>query len=134
MSIEKYKIRDKAQKPTRVQLFDPATDTQTEDWIEVRSSLSDEFMEARDQAMQEAQSVSEQNPEKRKELIREIQLRMKASLVAGWSFDVPFTQEEVVAFLREAPQIQQMVMSVADDSARFFSKPSAGSETGRKKK
>lgn len=134
MSIDKYKIRKQAQIPSRVKLFDPATNKETEDWMDIRSSLSDEFMEARDSIMQEVQSLTEPNKDRRKKLVADLQLGLKASLVAAWSFDIPATRENVIEFLREAPQIQSMIMSVADDSARFFSKPSSDSSGGRKTK
>ena len=131
--MSRYMIRDKAQKPRRVTLIDPATGKPTEDWIDVRSSLSDEFIEARDRAMGEL-SEFEPNEEKRKAATKERQLRMKASLVAGWSFDQPATEQNIMEFLSEAPQIQQMLLNVADDSASFFSAPSEGSSGGRKRK
>lgn len=134
MSIDKYKIRKQANVPTRVKLFDPTTEKMTEDWVDIRSSLSDEFLKARDSIMQEVQSLTEPNKEKRKEKVAELQLGLKASLVAGWSFDLKASPENIIDFLREAPQVQMMIMSVADDSARFFSKPSGGSSTGQQKK
>lgn len=132
MSMNRYKIRSQAQKPMKVFLVDPATGEHTEDWVEVRSSLSDEFMEARDAAMRAVQGVVTPDKAQRKAEVGEIQLEMKSSLVAGWSFEEPCTKENIIEFLREAPQIQQMLLNVADDSARFFSKPSEGSKTGRK--
>lgn len=124
MSMERYKIRNQAQKPTRVFLYDPATNERTEDWMDIRSSMSDEFIEARDEVMQEVQNIMEPNTEKRKALVNELQLKMKAALVAGWSFEEELTEENIVEFIREAPQVQQMIMTVADDSKRFFGKPS----------
>ena len=133
-NMNKYKIRKQAQTPTKVPLFDPATGKETGDYLMIRSSLSDEFTAAREEALQSIQSMVEPNKDKRKAAVAELQLELKAALVSGWSFDEPFTEENVVNFLREAPQIQAMVMSVADDSARFFGKPSAVSSDGPKKK
>lgn len=137
--MERYKTRERAQKPVKVMLIDPATGEETSDWMEVRSSLSDEFIEARDAAMQNISEVgAEPNKEARKKLVREHQLAMKASLVAGWGgpgFDgVPCTREKIVELLREAPQLQSMVTHVADDGARFFGKPSSVSGSGLPKK
>lgn len=133
-TIDRYKTRERAQKPSRVMLIDPATGKETEDWLEIRSSLSDEFLDARDSTMQEVQSLTEPNPDKRKAAVKELQLKMKAALVAAWSFDEPFNERNVIEFLREAPQLQQMVLTVADDSARFFAKPSDASKSGQPKK
>jgi hypothetical protein len=133
-NMERYKIRGQAQQPIRVNLYDPATGKQTEDWLDVRSSLSDAFSEARDDTMRAVQEIEEPNKEKRAALVSELQLGLKVALVAGWSFDVPFTEQNVREFLREAPQIQQMIMNIADDSSAFFARPSGGSLAGRKKK
>ena len=133
-NMERYKIHGQAQKPIRVHLHDPATGKQTEDWLDIRSSLSDAFSMARDETMQAVQEIVEPNKDKRRALVAELQLGLKVALVAGWSFDEPFTEGNVRDWLREAPQVQQMIMSVADDSSAFFGKPSDDSSTGRKKK
>lgn len=132
---DRYKTRSLAQKPIKVMLRDPATQEPTEDFIEVRSSLSDEFLLARDLMVQSIAAIrNEANEDRRKELVKHEQLKLKAALVAGWSFDEPCDEDHIIDFLREAPQIQQMVMNVADDSAAFFSRPSADSSTGLEKK
>lgn len=133
-NMNRYKIRKQAQTPQRVNLFDPATNAETKDWLEIRSSLSDEFTAARDETMQAVQEINEPSKEKRRQMVADLQLGLKVALVAGWSFDEPFTEENVREWLREAPQVQQMIMSVADDSARFFGKPSEDSSTGQKQK
>lgn len=125
-SMEKYKTRSKISNPVRQFILDPQTQELSADFLEIRSSLSDEFMDARDRSMQEVSEVEERDPVKRKAAVREIQLRMSAALVAGWSFAEPCTEENVVEFLREAPQIRNLVNSVADDSQRFFNRPSNG--------
>lgn len=125
-TMDKYKTRSKVSNPVRQHLLDPTTQELTTDYLEIRSSLSDEFMDARDRSMQEVSEIDEQDPKKRKALVKEIQLRMSAALVAGWSFSEPCTEENVVEFLREAPQVRNLVNSVADDAQRFFNRPSGG--------
>lgn len=129
----RYMIRSQANTPTRVQLRDPATQEETGDWIDVRSSLSDKFIETRNLLMG---SVGELSPDKetRKAEAADRQLRLKASLVSGWSFSEKPSEEEVIEFLREAPQVGEMLISVADEGDRFFSKPSVDSTDGQKLK
>ena len=134
MSMKKYMVRDKAQQPIRVNLLDPATGQETEDWLDVRSSLSDEFTIAREDIQQRVGTLSEPNKDKRLAIVKELQLELKMSLVAGWSFDEPFTQENLRHFLEESPQVQNMIMMVADDAASFFGERSVNSGAGQKKK
>lgn len=133
-SMDKYKVRAQAQTPRKVYLRDPSTGKETEDFLEVLSSLSDEFLEARDEAMQEAGQIATKDVAERKKLVKDIQLRMRASIVSGWSFPEPCTKENVVEFLRESPTVQQLITAAADNHAAFFSKPSDVSASGPKKK
>ncbi len=84
--------------------------------------------------MGELTDYFEPDKEKRKQFIRDRQLRLKASLVAGWSFEEAPTEDNIVEFLRGAPQVENLVMQVADDHAGFFGGPSDGSGNGPKKK
>ena len=126
-SMDQYKTRSRANIARRVHLFDPATGKKTDDWLDVLSSLSDKFRAARDLAYQEAGEVAAiENKDVKARTIAESQLRMKAALVTGWSFPTKCSEENVVDFLREAPQIQALVVQEADDVVSFFSNPSAG--------
>lgn len=133
-SMNRYKIRQQAQTPKRVNLRDPATGVETEDWLEIRSSLSDEFIQARDETMQAVQSLNTSNPEERKKAVAELQLNLKVALVSGWSFEEPCTPENVRDWLRDAPQVQMLILAVADNSAAFFGMPSEDSSSGPEKK
>lgn len=129
-----FMTRSKVQTPLRQFLVDPATGELTSEYLEIRSSLSDEFMEARDRAMQAVGEIEEKDPAKRKAAVSEIKLHMAAALVAGWSFSEPCTEENVVEFLREAPQVRNLVNSAADDQQRFFNRPSAASSASQPQK
>ena len=119
--MAKYQIRSRANVPQRIHLIDPATGEQTDDWLDIVSSLSDAFRKAHETALQEAGAMSAERDEaKRKDGIELAKRTMQSSLVAGWSFDSPCTPENVGAFLHEAPQIVAMIVNVADDNARFF--------------
>lgn len=119
--MSRYMIRDKANVPKRVQLYDPATMEKTEDWIDVNSSLSDDFREARDEAMQNVAKIAEiPHEETRKKAAADSMISMYAGLINAWSFDKPCTTENKINFLREAPQVKNMVIAVADSNESFF--------------
>lgn len=119
--MEVFMVRERANLPQRERLTHPTTMQPTEHWLDIVSSLSDSFRAARDSAMQKAVSISAiANDEKRREATKESQLEMAASLVAGWSFSKPCTKDNVMKFLREAPQVYNMVLRVSDENERFF--------------
>lgn len=119
--MERYRIRDKANVPKRIFLYDPVTRDRTEDWLDVRSSLSDDFRAARDEAMQNATELASiADAVERKEKMNDSMNVMFASLIAGWSFDQPCTTENKAAFLRDAPQVKNMLQATADNSEAFF--------------
>lgn len=119
--MERYMVRDRANVPKRIFLFDPATRKQTEDYIDIYSSLSDGFRDARDTIMQSAAELAEEKDDTvRKLKMHEEQLKLYSSLIGGWSFNKPCTEANKVEFLRQAPQIKNMVVAVADDNETFF--------------
>jgi hypothetical protein len=133
--INRYKTRARANEGIRVQLIDPSTGKVGEDWIEVVSSLSDAFRDARDKALQDAGETAAMGDEvKRKEAMAEVKARMHASLVKAWSFEEACTPDSVREFLREAPQVSDAVTVAADDHRRFFGNGSTDSKSGQKGK
>ena len=133
--LNKYKTRARANEGVRVHLVDPTTGAIGEDWIEVVSSLSDAFRDARDKALQDAGETSALGDEdKRKGALADVRERMHAALVKAWSFDEPCTPENVRAFLKEAPQVSDAVTIAADDHRRFFASGLTDSKSGPKGK
>lgn len=119
--MDRYRIRDKANVPKRIFLYDPATKERTEDWLDVYSSLSDNFRAARDEAMQGATEMAAiPDTEERKVKMANAMDTMFASLIADWSFPTACTTENKAAFLRDAPQVKNMLQSAADSSEAFF--------------
>jgi len=51
-----------------------------------------------------------------------------AKLVVGWSFEQDFTQENLLKFLENAPQILEQIDQFAGDRTNFFKNPLTGSE------
>jgi hypothetical protein len=133
--LSKYKTRARANEGVRVQLVDPSTGKVGDDWVEVVSSLSDAFRDARDKALQDAGETAAMGDQaKRKEAMAEVKACMHASLVRAWSFEEPCTPENVREFLKEAPQVSDAVTIAADDHRRFFGNGSTDSKSGPKGK
>lgn len=120
--MDRYRTRTKANSTKRIPLYDPATGKPTEDWIEIRSSMSDAFKHAKNRAMQEASdfAASAGDEDERNEALAQVQARMHASLVADWSFDEPCTPANVAAFLLESPHVTALVVGIADRGELFF--------------
>jgi hypothetical protein len=136
MNLDTFKTRDKANTRTqKIFLVDPSNGKTTDQYVEVRSSLSDNFMAARDVAMQETQELGAiKTLSERKAASLRIRAKMAASLVAGWSFKEPATEEAVTDFLLNAPQIYNLVTESADTGAYFFGQPSTDSSAGQGQK
>ena len=119
--MDRYRTREKANATKRIPLYDPATGATTEDWLEIRSSMSDAFKQGKNAALQEASDFSmEQAGEDRDEALARVQARMHASLVADWSFDEPCTPEAVTEFLMDSPHVTALVVGIADRGSLFF--------------
>ena len=103
-------------------------------WLQVRGIDSDSFRRAETKGKQRVMELlSVKDDHLREEEIEKAEVECIASLVAGWSFPQPLTQEEVVLFLTEAPQIREQVNSFAARRAAFFAKKSMRSAGGLKK-
>lgn len=125
--IDLFKTRSKANEGVRVPLSTP-DGKKTDHWLQIRSVWSDEYQAARSelvrQAIEDGKKAAEAKPDEvasvRKESDRRRRAAAAASLIAGWSFDLEFSEEAVTDFLLEAPQILAHVERIAEDNARFF--------------
>lgn len=134
-NMDRYRTREKANIARRVPLYDPATGEATEDWLDVRSSMSDAFKRARAEALQAASDIAmDPDVAGREEALARVQSRMHAALVADWSFDVPCTEENVAEFLHDSPHVTSLVVGIADRGALFFGNASASLSDGPKPK
>jgi len=133
--INRYKTRERANEGIKVKLLDPSTGHIGEDWVEVVSSLSDAFREARDKALQDAGATAGVGDEKaRKDVIDEVKTKMHAALVKAWSFEDACTLDNVKAWLLKAQKASQAIMVASTQDERFFGKPSTDSSDGAKAK
>ena len=125
--MDQFHTRAKSSEGVNVPLMLP-DGSPTEHWVKVRGVDSDEYRRADSRARRRAIDIAQEKDEaKREDMIEDTKLDVLSVLVADWSFDRPCTPEEVKAFLREAPQIADLVDKTAYKRALFFAKSSTPS-------
>lgn len=109
--------------------------SESEHWLMVRGVDSDAFRMAESKSKRKVIELAQiTDQQERATQVREVELECIASLIAGWSFEEKLTTDNVVHFLREAPQIADAVNKFAVRRADFFGKKSTSSATGSKRK
>jgi hypothetical protein len=128
MSMDKFHTRKRASAGRKIYLADPGTGSLTKDWLVIRSRWCDEFQEAKADAVQDAfAEAKEPNDEEKKAISETRKLSLVASLVGSWSFDEECTTENIINFLREAPQLVDQIDKKAAQDKFFFGKASKNS-------
>lgn len=131
--MDRFYTRKKASEGVKIFLGDPGTGKLTDEYLVIRNRWCDEFQEAKAEAVQQAfidakgETVNSEAEINRK-------LSLVGSLIAGWSFDQECNKENVIALLKEAPQIVDQIDKVAAKDSLFFGKASGNSKSGVKKK
>lgn len=132
--MKEFYTRQTANEGVQLPLYYP-DGTLSEHWLKVRGVDSDHFRRAEAKAKRKAVEMAQiEDEQKRAEAVRETELECIAALVAGWSFPEQATTDNVVNFLREAPQIADMVNRFAARRAEFFGKKSTSSASGSSRK
>lgn len=128
-----FHTRDAANDGIQLDLYTP-TGVKTEHWLRVLGADSDAFRDAELNSKREGIRLTSVTDEKeRTKLTRELQLKVLASVVVGWSFPKPCTQANVMDFLREAPQIADAVDVMISRRNLFFAKRSIDSFSSQSK-
>lgn len=118
--MQEFFTRQKASEGRKLPLYLPNGEA-SDHWLQVRGVDSDEFKQAENAAKREAVKLAEiEDVQERAEAVRTTELKCIAALIAGWSFEQEFTEDNVVTFLREAPQIADMVNRYAANRKAFF--------------
>lgn len=132
--MKEFFTRQKANEGVKLPLFLP-DGSESEHWLMVRGVDSDAFRMAESKSKRKAiELVQIEDPQERAVQVRETELECIAALIAGWSFEEKLTKDNILNFLREAPQIADAVNRFAVRRADFFTKKSTSSATGSKRK
>jgi hypothetical protein len=130
---ERFLTRQKANAGVRLPLYDPKTGEQTDHWLLILGRDSDASRNADLESRREMRKrLADVNPkdkraveEVQKEIDQEAPARVVeqiATLVADWSWrdEEPCTRENVIAFLKDAPQVADAIDSFTSDRVSFF--------------
>jgi len=127
--MDAFAIRQRANDGRRIALTLP-DGSPTEHWLQIRSRWSDAFRRARDDAMQQVARLAQAGEAELETALEQSTLAVRSALVSAWSFDEPCVTDNVQAFLREAPQIAELVDRAGADDPAFFGNAFASSPTG----
>ena len=127
--MDAFAIRQRANDGRRIALTLP-DGSPTEHWLQIRSRWSDAFRQARDDAMQQVARLAQAGEAELDTALEQSTLAVRSALVSAWSFDEPCVTDNVQAFLREAPQIAELVDRAGADDPAFFGNAFASSPTG----
>lgn len=127
MGMEKFFTRKTSNEGIKVPLYYPGTNEPSGEWLMVAGMESDAFRQAEHQAKRKTFEIASMQEPDRTEAHLELRRFVVASLVRGWSFEKECTPENVVEFLREAPQIEEAVNTIASKRHLFFVKESSSS-------
>ena len=128
--MDEFFTRASANEGVKLPLYLP-NGTVTEHFFVVRGVDSDEFRVAESKAKRGAINIAQLDTEaERIDAIQQSERECIASLIASWSFDNPCTRPNVMAFLKEAPQIADAVNRFAARREGFMAKKPTSSSDG----
>lgn len=105
--------------------------TPTAHWIRIRGRDSDAFKQAATDARRRAFELSEESDSVAKLTQAMVSERLNtiAALIISWSFSEECNQENILAMLKEAPQIADQIDALATKRSLFFQLGSKSSTT-----
>lgn len=104
----------------RLPLYDPMG-RKTEHWLHIIGSDSEEFRLADSAAKRRAVEMGNLGTEQERDAaVLTLTRELTAVLIKDWSFEQPCTRENVIEFLKQAPQIQRAVNTAAVNRALFY--------------
>lgn len=133
MSMEQFFTRDAANEGIEVPLSTP-DGKNSDHWLKVLGADSDAFKNAEIRSKRDAVALLDiDSADKKAEFMRDLERRTVASLIVDWSFDMECSPENVIEFLKQAPQIQEVVNRLAGKRSLFVKKQEDNSTTGTDK-
>src|SRR5512137_1212915 len=98
-----------------------ATGEETDAWLLLRNFDSSAFEKAAlDDARRKKDIEQIKDEEEKRDAIRDAGRRLTASMVAGWSFAKPCTQDAVVELLRRAKYLADDIDQIVFTRQRFY--------------
>lgn len=136
MSMESFYTRSSANAGIELPLYTP-DGKKSEHHLRIVGIDSDLFrekeLEEKRRALNEIRAMKDPKDEKEKDrLEQESTRRLLASMIISWSFPEECTEENKVAFLREAPQIAAQINRHSADRTLFFVNASTNSPDSQK--
>lgn len=126
-SMESFFTRQKANEGIELPLYLP-DGTKSEHTLRIRGVDSDAFKEAEAKGRRRLlEAASEKNADKLTTASVVNREDMLSSLIIGWSFDQPCTEETKRHLLREAPQIADAIDTCSSRRSLFFKNGSVNS-------
>jgi hypothetical protein len=129
-SMEDFFTRDVANEGIKLPLYTP-TGEKTEHFLHIRGVDSDAFREADSKAKRAFFRISSLPQEEQDEALNHETMKLLSCLVISWSFDKECTQENVIEFLKTAPQIADSINQIAVKRKIFFAQRSSSSTSSQ---
>ena len=128
--MEEFFTRSAANEGVKLPLYQP-DGTRTDHYLTVRGVDSDKFRAAESKAKRKAITIAQLDTEaERVEEIQKTERDCIAALVIDWSFDKPCTHNNIMTFLKEAPQIADAINRFAAQRSGFMVKKPTSSSGG----
>lgn len=128
-----FHTREASNDGVKLELVTP-TGAKTDHWLKVLGADSDAFRDAEMASKREGVKLASISDEQERiSASRLLQLKVLAAVVVAWSFPKPCTKENVIAFLREAPQVADAVDLMISRRSLFFAKRSIDSYDSQNK-
>lgn len=120
-SIKDFHTRKAANQGIKVSLVLP-TGEETEDYLIVAGRDSDKFREKETEILKRLAQWFNEGKELKSD--KEDRLELLSSLVLEWSFEEKLSEDSVIDFLREAPQITDQIEDLSNKRELFVKKKS----------
>lgn len=122
-SFKKFNLNDIQDATHKVSFIFPGIGD-TGETITIRSQYSNEFREAEAKFNRQVASmtIAGKGAPLDEALLKEMNDRMFASLIAAWSFEEPVTEENIMEFIATNPQFKDELNRLAAQDSLFFKK------------
>lgn len=118
--MKEFFTRQKANEGRVLPLYLPSGE-KSEHTITVLGIDSDTFKKKDNEMKRAALELSKDlKSDERAQEVEKLRVRLIASMVTAWTFDMEFTEANVVNFITEAPQIAEAINQFAANRRAFF--------------